>query len=50
MKKYLRSEASSEEILVAMQKTIMKKPLEHQFHLTAKEGSEELKNMSQIGG
>ena len=50
LKKYLRSEASSEEILAAMQKTIMKKPLEHQFHLTAKEGSEELKNMSQIGG
>jgi cyclic pyranopterin phosphate synthase len=50
LKKYLRSEASSEEILAAMQKTIMKKPLEHQFHLTAKEGTEELKNMSQIGG
>ena len=50
LKKYLRSETSSEEILAAMQKTIMKKPLEHQFHLTAKEGTEELKNMSQIGG
>ena len=50
LKKYLRSEASSEEILNAMQKTITKKPLEHQFHLTAKEGSEEIKNMSQIGG
>ena len=46
----LRSSASDEEIQVAMQKTIYKKPSEHQFHLTAKEGAEELKKMSQIGG
>ena len=50
LKKYLRSEASSEEILTAMKKTILKKPLEHQFHLVAKEGIAEIKNMSQIGG
>ena len=50
LKKLLRSEASSAELLEAMRKTIYKKPSEHQFHLTAKEGSEELKKMSQIGG
>lgn len=50
LKKYLRSGASSEELLAAMQNIIYKKPAEHQFHLTAKEGTEEIKNMSQIGG
>ena len=50
LKKLLRSESSSEELLEAMKRTIYKKPSEHQFHLTAKEGSEELKKMSQIGG
>ena len=50
LKKLLRNNASAEEILEAMKKTIYKKPTEHQFHLMAKEGSEELKKMSQIGG
>ena len=50
LKKLLRNDASEEEILEAMRKTIYKKPTEHQFHLMAKEGSEELKKMSQIGG
>lgn len=50
LKKILRSGASSEELLEAMKSIIYKKPAEHQFHLTAKEGTEELKNMSQIGG
>ena len=50
LKKLLRDNASEEEILEAMKKTIYKKPTEHQFHLMAKEGSEELKKMSQIGG
>ena len=50
LKKLLRNNASEEEILEAMKKTIYKKPTEHQFHLMAKEGSEELKKMSQIGG
>lgn len=50
IKKILRSGASSEELLEAMKSIIYKKPAEHQFHLTAKEGTEELKNMSQIGG
>ena len=38
------------ELLSAMENIIYKKPAEHQFHLTAKEGAEEMKNMSQIGG
>ena len=50
LKKLLRNGASDEEFLEAMKKTILKKPTEHQFHLMAKEGSEELKKMSQIGG
>ena len=50
LKKHLRSGVSSEELLTAMKNTIYKKPAEHQFHLTAKEGTEEIKNMSQIGG
>lgn len=50
LKKLLRSEASPEELLAAMEKAIYKKPAKHQFHLMAKEGSEELKKMSQIGG
>ena len=50
LKKMLRDGASEEELLEAMEKMIYKKPLEHQFHLMAKEGSEELKKMSQIGG
>lgn len=50
VKKLLRSGASSEELLEAMKSIIYKKPAEHQFHFTAKEGTEELKNMSQIGG
>lgn len=50
LKKLLRSETSSEEVLKAMERTIYKKPTEHQFHLIAKEGTEELKKMSQIGG
>ena len=50
LKKLLRNDASEEEIVEAMKKTIYKKPTEHQFHLIAKEGSEELKKMSQIGG
>ena len=50
LKKLLRSDTSPEEILKAMEKNIYKKPTEHQFHLVAKEGSEELKKMSQIGG
>lgn len=50
LKKLLRTGNSSEELLEAMKKTIYKKPSEHQFHLIAKEGSEELKKMSQIGG
>ena len=50
LKKLLRSGASEEELFEAMKKTIYKKPAEHQFHLMAKEGSEELKKMSQIGG
>lgn len=50
LKKLLRNGSSEEEILAAMKKTIYKKPSEHQFHLIAKEGSEEIKNMSQIGG
>lgn len=50
LKKLLRSDASPEELLKAMEKAIYKKPTEHQFHLIAKEGSEELKKMSQIGG
>ena len=50
LKKLLRNGASEEEVLEAMRKTIYKKPTEHQFHLMAKEGSEELKKMSQIGG
>ena len=50
LKKILRSGVSSEELLEAMKSIIYKKPAEHQFHLTAKEGTEELKNMSQIGG
>jgi DNA topoisomerase-3 len=37
-------------LLSAMENIIYKKPAEHQFHLTAKEGAEEIKNMSQIGG
>ena len=50
LKKLLRNDASEEELLEAMRKTISKKPAEHQFHLIAKEGAEELKKMSQIGG
>ncbi len=50
LKKMLREGASSEELEEAMQKAICKKPVEHQFHLIAKEGQEELKKMSQIGG
>ena len=50
LKNFLRSGASSEKLLDAMKHTIYKKPAEHQFHLIAKEGSEELKKMSQIGG
>lgn len=50
LKKLLRNGASGEELFSAMQKAIYKKPAEHQFHLIAKEGSEEIKKMSQIGG
>lgn len=50
LKKLLRENASSEELFTAMERTILKKPAEHQFHQIAKEGSEELKKMSQIGG
>lgn len=50
LKKMLRNGASDEDVLEAMKKTIYKKPAEHQFHLMAREGSEELKKMSQIGG
>ena len=50
LKKLLRENASSEELFAAMEHTIQKKPAEHQFHQIAKEGSEELKKMSQIGG
>ena len=50
LKNLLRSGASSEKLLDIMKHTIYKKPAEHQFHLIAKEGSEELKKMSQIGG
>lgn len=50
IKNMLRNGSSSDEIYAAMQKTIYKKPSEHQFHLIAKEGTEEIKNMSQIGG
>lgn len=50
LKKMLRNGASSEELLSAIETAIYKKPSEHQFHLIAKEGSEELKKMSQIGG
>ncbi len=49
LKKILRNE-SSEELSEVMERTILKKPSEHQFHKIAKEGSEELKKMSQIGG
>ncbi len=50
LKKLIRSGASADEIQAVIQKTIYKKPSEHQFHLIAKEGSEEHKKMSQIGG
>lgn len=50
LKKLLRNGVSGEELFSAMQKAIYKKPAEHQFHLIAKEGSEEIKKMSQIGG
>ena len=50
LKKLLRENSSSEELFAAMERTILKKPAEHQFHQIAKEGSEELKKMSQIGG
>ena len=46
----VRNGATEDDILSAMKNTIYKKPAEHQFHLAAKEGSEELKRMSQIGG
>lgn len=50
LKKLLRNNASEEELFTAMEKTILKKPAEHQFHQVAKEGFEEIKKMSQIGG
>lgn len=50
IKKVLREGKTSEELLDIMKNTIYKKPSEHQFHLLAKEGNEEIKKMSQIGG
>lgn len=50
LKKLLREGASASELQNAMKNMIYKKPSEHQFHLSAKEGSEEHKKMSQIGG
>lgn len=50
LKVLLRTGASASDIQDAMKKTIYKKPSEHQFHLSAKEGSKEHKKMSQIGG
>ena len=50
LKKLMRNGATEEELFDAMQKMILKKPMEHQFHNLAKEGMEELKKMSQIGG
>lgn len=50
LKKLLRNHTPSEELLEILKNTIYQKPSEHQFHLIAKEGSEEHKKMSQIGG
>lgn len=50
LREMLRSNASNEDILAAMQHAIDHKPTEHQFHLTALEGPAELRRMSQIGG
>ncbi len=50
LRKLLRSNASNDEILTIMKKAIQNKPTEHQFHLSALEGVQELRQMSQIGG
>ena len=46
----LRSGHSDSSILAAMERAILKKPEEHQFHFTALEGPAEERRMSQIGG
>lgn len=50
LKKMLRDGVCEQEILSEMKEVIYQKPSGHQFHLTAKEGPEERKKMSQIGG
>lgn len=50
LRELLRTNASDDEILSFMEKAIMRKPTEHQFHLSALEGAQELRQMSQIGG
>ena len=50
LKKFLREGAAASELQNAMKNMIYKKPSEHQFHLSAKEGIAEHKKMSQIGG
>lgn len=50
LKALLREGQSDQQILDAMEAAVGRKPLEHQFHLTATEGREELRKMSQIGG
>ena len=50
LKEMLQSGITDEELLNVMKQTIMKKPIEHQFYKEAKEGQEESKKMSEIGG
>lgn len=50
LKEMLQEGVSDEELFRVMEQTIMKKPLEHQFYKAAKEGLEESKKMSEIGG
>ena len=50
LKQLLRSNASDDTILQALKDAVLKKPIEHQFHLKALEGTPEIRQMSQIGG
>ncbi|MGN0335214.1 MAG: GTP 3',8-cyclase MoaA [Lachnospiraceae bacterium] len=50
LKTLLRSGSSMQEITSAIENAILRKPSGHCFRHTAKEGIEEQKNMSQIGG
>lgn len=50
LKDLLRQGSSDQKLLDYMKDAIEHKPREHQFHLPATEGREELRKMSQIGG